>query len=151
MFWRRDTDPHRFLSKSERQEVVAAIQEAERGTSGEVRIHVERRCKGDPLDRAGRLFQSLGMARTELRNGVLLYIALVDRRFAILGDEGVHREIGEAGWAEIRDRIAGRFASGEYVHGICEAVTRIGAVLKTKFPRQAGDVNELPDDLSLGE
>jgi uncharacterized membrane protein len=140
-----------LLTAGERQRVVDAIRAAESGTSGEIRVHVERHCKGEPLDRARALFAEMGMTATKRRNGVLLYIASADHRFAIYGDEGIHREVGAAYWDAIRDRLAERFRDGAFCEGIREAVGRVGETLKASFPREADDVNELPDDTSFGE
>lgn len=143
-------DPKRFLTAPENDRVIEAIRQAELGTSGEIRVHIERHTKLEPLDRARALFAKLGMAATAGRNGVLVYIATADHRFAILGDEGIHQLVGDAYWAAIRDMMAERFRAGRFCDGICEAVTRVGAVLKASFPIQAGDVNELPNAPSYG-
>jgi uncharacterized membrane protein len=141
--------PHYFLSKSERKRVVAAIHAAEHGTSGEIRVHVERKCPVEPLDRARVVFDTLGMTGTQNRNGVLIYIALSDRVFAIYGDQGIDDAVQRPFWNEIRDRMQERFKAGEFCAGICEAVTQVGAVLHSCFPAVAGDVNELPDEPSF--
>lgn len=147
------SSPAAFLSAREREMVVGAIRDAESRTSGEVRVCLERRCPGgaDPLARAAEHLARLGMTRTALRNGVLIYVALADRRFAILGDEGIHERVGEAAWGRIRDGLAARFGAGAFCEGICEAVTRAGELLSSSFPRQTGDVNELPDEISIEE
>lgn len=150
-FWSRSASPRRFLARDERERVSAAIRDAESGTSGEIRVHVERHGKGEPLDHARALFAQLGMTATTRRNGVLLYVALADHRFAIFGDEGIHALVGDAYWEAIRDRLAEQFAAGVFCDGICEAVARVGEVLRASFPRETGDVNELSDEPSLGE
>jgi uncharacterized membrane protein len=147
------SSPAVFLSGREREMVVGAIRDAESRTSGEVRVCLERRCPAgaDTLARAAEHFARLGMTRTALKNGVLIYVALADRRFAILGDAGIHERVGEAEWGKIRDGVATRFGAGEFCKGICEAVTRIGELLSSSFPRRTGDANELPDEISIEE
>jgi uncharacterized membrane protein len=141
--------PHYFLSKDERRQVVEAIQRAESCTSGEIRVHVERKCSVDPLERAAQVFQSLGMQNTKSRNGVLIYMALSDRRFAIYGDQGIDDIVQRPFWNEIRDQMQERFRRGLFAEGLCEAIRRVGAVLEQSFPAVACDVNELPDEPSI--
>jgi len=142
--------PRQFFSAAESERIAAAIRDAESGTSGEIRVHVVRRAAGDPLDAARAAFAKLGMAATARKNGALLFIATDDHRFAIYGDEGIHREVGDAYWIAIRDALAADFARGAFCDGACRAIAEIGRVLKTAFPREAGDVNELPDAPSFG-
>ncbi len=149
--WRLKTSPRHFLSKRERERGMAEIRKAERRTTGEIRVHVERRCPGEPLQRARKVFDELGMARTAHRNGVLIYIALADRRFAIVGDEGVHGKVGDDYWNGIRDAMAERFRKGEFCEGICEAVRGIGDTLSSVFPGQPGDRDELPNEIDVGD
>lgn len=138
-----------FLDETARRGIVDAIAAAEGGTSGEIRVHIERRSGGDPLARARELFERLGMAGTAQRNGVLIYVAHADHRFAILGDEGIHREVGDRYWTEICGRIEDRFRRHEFGEGIREAIASVGEVLHRAFPGQAGDVNELSNEPSM--
>jgi uncharacterized membrane protein len=139
-----------FFSADEVERVVAAIQEAESGTSGEIRVHLQRHCPGDPLALASKIFVKSGMEATACRNGVILFIATEAHRFAIYGDQGIHAKVGEAYWAAIRDALAADFARGAFCEGVCRAIAEIGGVLKTAFPRECNDVNELPDAPSFG-
>ena len=141
--------PHYFLSKDERERVMEAIRRAESCTSGEIRVHVERKCGVDPLERAAQVFQSLGMQNTKSRNGVLIYMALSERRFAIYGDQGIDDIVQRPFWNEIRDQMQERFRQGLFCQGLCEAVARVGSVLERSFPATACDVNELPDEPSI--
>lgn len=134
-----------FFSSDDVARIVAAIREAEAGTSGEIRIHLQRLCPGDPLALASKEFVKSGMEATACRNGVILFIATEDRRFAIYGDQGIHAKVGDDYWAAIRDALAADFARGEFCEGVCHAIAEIGRVLKTAFPRECNDVNELPD------
>lgn len=148
--WSRESSPARFLSRPELRALTGTIRRAEAETSGEIRVHVERRCRTDPLRRAHCVFGQLGMEDTAGRNGVLIYVALADRKLAIYGDDGIHRQVGDEWWQSIRDGLATRFAQREFGVGLCEAVERVGAALKASFPARPGDVNELPDEPSLG-
>ena len=140
-----------FFSSDDVERIVTAIREAESGTSGEIRIHVQKACAGDPLALASKIFVTSGMEATACRNGVILFIATEARRFAIYGDEGIHAKVGDVYWAAIRDALAEDFSRGAFCEGACRAITDIGRVLKTAFPRECNDVNELPDAPLFGE
>jgi uncharacterized membrane protein len=132
--------------------IVQAIHDAEKQTSGEIRVYIESRCKYvDPMDRAAEIFFGLKMEQTKDRNGVLVYIALRDRQLAVFGDEGIHREVGKEFWeSEVRHMIS-EFRSDNYAEGIARVVTDIGEALKTHFPYEGEtDKNELPDDIVFG-
>lgn len=143
--------PHRFFSPAERHQIVAAIQHAEHETSGQIRVHVERHCPGDATARAGAVFTSLGMHRTKRRNGTLFYLAMADRKFAIVGDEGIHAVVPPGFWDDIRDAVADHFRRGRFCEGMCHGVAAIGEHLKAYFPAQPDDRNELPDEISTGD
>jgi len=146
----RGTNPKTFLTGPETEQVVQAIQKAERGTTGEIRVRIDRKCGRPALEAARLLFHGLKMDATAQRNGVLIYLSLTDRQFAVYGDTGIDAAIGGDGWSRIRDRLAARFAKDEFAAGLAEAVTDIGRTLSKQFPGQKDDRNELPDDLSLG-
>jgi len=147
--WRRRSSE--FLGPEAEARLLAAIRRAEARTSGEIRVHVDARCKGDPLQAARRQFVRLGMSATALRNGVLFYVAPRERKFAILGDEEIHRHVGEAFWNSLRDLLSASFAAGKFADGLAEAIDAVGEELARAFPRQEGDVNELPDVISRSE
>lgn len=142
--------PHRFFSERERHGIIAAIRQAESQTSGEIRVHVEGRCPGDPALRAQQLFAALGMHRTMRRNGVLLYLAARDRKFAVVGDEGIHRAVPDRFWEEVAAEMERHFRAGRFLEGMCGVIERIGAELARHFPRTPEDRNELPDVPSEG-
>jgi len=132
--------------------IAAAAHEAERGTSGEIRVHLERRLPraSDALTRAGHVFTRLKMDATAERNGVLLYLAVEDRKLAIVGDQGVHARVGDEYWRRVRDAMVERLRVGAARDAIVHAVLDVGLVLAKFFPPRPGDVNELSDDVSLG-
>jgi uncharacterized membrane protein len=141
-----------FLAKLDQPRIVAAIQEAERETSGEIRIHVQpKSLGGDIRTVAERTFERLGMTKTALRNGVLLFIATEEQRFVILGDRGINDKVPAGFWDEIAAKLTIRFKNGEFTDGIVEAIEAAGAHLGQYFPRAADDVNELPDEIDVEE
>ena len=140
-----------ILSKSEQQLVVDAIKEAELNTSGEIRVHIDNSCKEDVLDRAAYVFETLKMHETELRNGVLFYVAFQDHKFAILGDAGINAKVPENFWDGIRDEVIANFKQNNYAQGLAKGIKMAGKELKSHFPYQEGDVNELKNDISFGK
>lgn len=138
-----------FFTPEQKQQIVEAIREAEHATSGEIRVHLEEHCKGDVLDRAAYLFETLGMHQTAARNGVLIYLAVKDRKFAIIGDAGINAVVEEHFWEDVKHLMAEHFKRGEFVAGLTKAIGRTGNKLKKHFPFQANDVNELSDEISF--
>ena len=140
-----------FLTKEERLRIEAAIGAAERDTSGEIRIHIERKCSSDPRERALRSFHFLGMTGTAARNAVLIYVACESRKFAVLGDKGINEAVPAGFWKDVCALLAEAFAAGRQAEGLERAVTLVGEKLKAYFPYRPDDVNELPDEISFGE
>ena len=129
-----------------------AIKEAETNTSGEIRVHIEDRCKiGDPIKRAIEMFGELHMYETELRNGVIVYVAIKDHKLAVWGDEGIHKKVGQNFWNDVLATVQKYFSAKDYETGLSEAILMIGDKLKEYFPYQSNDVNELSDDISYGD
>ncbi len=141
----------KFLTESEKQRILQAIKEAETETSGEIRLHLETRCKGDALDRAVSVFKKLKMHETHLRNGTLIYLAVADRKFAIFGDEGINEIVPENFWQDVKNDMGMYFKEGKFVDGIVAGIGQVGQKLKEFFPYKDDDINELPDDISTGE
>lgn len=137
-----------LLRKENKAALVQAIEAAEKNTSGEIRIHLEQVCSGDPYLRAAYVFSKLGMFRTKDRNGVLIYLALKSHKFAIIGDSGINERVGAGFWDEVKDGMAADFRSGDFTGGMSKAVLAVGEKLKVYFPYQKDDVNELPDEIS---
>lgn len=149
----KDTgSPKHVFPPADQDRIGEAVRLAERGTAGEIRVHIERTCPGgDPLARARSLLTELGMKQTSARTGVLIYVALADRRCAIFGDEPIDAVMGGAGWNDIISRLTRAFAAGAPTDGVCQAIEAVGTVLARHFPFQSGDVNELPNEPSFGE
>jgi uncharacterized membrane protein len=138
-----------FFTPEQQATIVSAIAEAEHATSGEVRVHVETSCKANVLDEAAWLFKKVGMHRTADRNGVLIYLALKERKFAIIGDSGINAVVPAGFWDSIRDHMQQRFSEGLFAEGLSEGVLMAGEKLREHFPRLKDDVNELPDAISF--
>ncbi len=138
-----------FFSDQEKEDITLAIKNAELDTSGEIRVHIEDKCAGDVNDRAAYLFEKLDMHKTELRNGVLFYLAIKNRKFAILGDAGINAIVPDDFWENIRDTLLNYFRENRFAEGLIEGITMAGKQLKSRFPYQQDDVNELPDDISF--
>jgi len=139
----------KFFSTEEKEQITDSIAEAELNTSGEIRLHMEDYCKLDVLDRAAYVFEKLKMHETAQRNGVLFYLAVKDRKFAILGDAGINQVVPENFWGEIKEIMLGFFKEGKFAEGLSKGIRMAGEQLKTKFPYQKDDVNELSDEISF--
>jgi len=135
------------LTTNEKKRIVEAIRCAERLTSGEIRVHVRGRSR-DPLRDAANVFSKHGMHRTAERNGVLIFVAVDSRSFAIVGDEGIHRQAGSDLWDRTRDSMADEFKKGDLAGGIVAGVEKAGEALGRFFPRKTDDVNELDDEIT---
>lgn len=141
---------HLFLSESDEQEVIKAIKKAELNTSGEIRIHIEAKTTKDAYDRALDVFNELKMHQTEQRNGVLIYVATEDKKFAICGDEGINGVVADDFWDCTRDSIAEHFKKGNFKDGIVAGILNAGVQLKQFFPWKTDDENELSNEISKG-
>jgi uncharacterized membrane protein len=139
-----------FLSKEEEQEIVLAIVEAEKNTSGEVRVHIEKRSEKAPLDRAQEVFFELKMEATKDRNGVLFYVCVADKKFAIIGDEGIDKVVESDFWDCTKDIVISNFKEANFKNGLVEGILRAGERLKKYFPYQSDDMNELSNEISKG-
>ena len=139
-----------FLSHQEQADVLAAISDAESQTSGEIRLHLESCCKGDVLDRAAMVFETLAMHKTALRNGVLFYLATEDRKLAILGDSGINAVVPEGFWNEVKDTVIAGLAARNPSEGLASGIRLAGQQLSAHFPLEANDINELSNDISFG-
>ena len=141
-----------FFTEEETSRVVNAIQDAEKQTSGEIRVFVESKCSYmDALDRAVEVFSKMQMQKTADRNGVLVYMAVKDRQLAIFGDEGIHKKVGNEYWNKEVEKMISHFNKENFAEGIRQCVLDIGEALKSNFPyNKDTDINELPDDIVFG-
>lgn len=140
-----------FFTDEDERAILAAIRQAEARTSGEIRVRVEARAGDDPLAAARVAFESLGMRATALHNGVLFYLAVEDKTFVILGDDGIDAKVPEGFWDAVRDAVIERFRQGAFGAGLAAGIERAGEQLATYFPCAEDDVNELPDAISFGD
>ncbi len=129
----RAAHPHRFFTAEEKREIVEAIRAAEKNTTGEIRIHLDRKGGGDVMDRAKRIFHRQRMHRRKHRNGVLIYLSLADRSFAVLGDEAIHQRVGDSFWKEITQAMQQHFSSGQFLEGLKQAIREIGESFQKHF------------------
>ncbi|MBK5202540.1 MAG: TPM domain-containing protein [Prolixibacteraceae bacterium] len=140
-----------FFSDEGKKKIINAIKKAELNTSGEVRVHIQNFCKRNLMDDAAYWFKTLKMQKTAGRDGVLFYLAVVDRKFAILGDAGINQKVPDDFWETIKEKMASEFKEGKFAEGLEDGILMAGEQLKKYFPYQKDDVNELPDDISFGE
>jgi uncharacterized membrane protein len=140
-----------FFMKEQQAHILDAIKEAEKETSGEIRVHIETRLSGDVLDRASWIFKKIGMDRTKERNGVLFYLAIKNRKFAIIGDNGINARVTEGFWDKIKNVMESDFREKRFSDGLAKGILMAGDQLKEHFPHLADDVNELPDEISFGD
>jgi uncharacterized membrane protein len=140
-----------FLTKEEEQAIVEAIRMAEKNTSGEIRVHLEKTTSIDPYQRALEVFHLLNMHETQLKNGVLLYVAVKDKNFVICGDKGINDIVPTNFWDTTRDIMAAQFKNGNFKQGLIDGITKAGEQLQKYFPFEEGDTDELSNEISLGE
>ncbi|MBN2302542.1 MAG: TPM domain-containing protein [Lentisphaerae bacterium] len=140
----------KFFNKEDERQILDAIKDAESDTSGEIRVHIQERCKGDPIETAKKVFERIGMTSTEKRNGVLFFLAYADRKFAILGDKGIDDAVPDDFWRSIVETVISHFKEGRFTHGLRDGILETGRALKKYFPYQSDDVNELKDEISHG-
>ncbi len=138
-----------FFTKEEKDNIVNCIEQAEKNTSGEIRVHIENKCKGDVLDRAAFIFEKLEMHKTQLRNGVLFYLAIADKKIAILGDAGINAKTPDNFWDNIKENMLELFKQEQFSSGLCKGISMAGEQLKYHFPYEKDDINELSNEISF--
>jgi len=138
-----------FFTDIQQRDIQLAIENAELNTSGEIRIHLTKNCKQDVIKKSKQVFEKLKMHQTELRNGVLIFLAVEDRKFAILGDKGINDLVEDDFWDSIRNQMIEEFKKEQFTVGLCQGIEMIGKKLKANFPYQKDDTNELTNDISF--
>ena len=141
----------KFFTSEQQNSIKQAIAAAELNTSGEVRVHIDDTCKEDVLDKAANMFHQLKMDKTALRNGVLFYLAVTDHKFAILGDKGINEKVPVDFWDNIKEVMLSHFKKQEFTEGLCKGIEMAGEKLKSHFPLQTNDTNELNNEVSFGK
>ncbi len=139
-----------FLTKEEEQAVVEAICVAEKETSGEIRVHIEKTTSKDPYDRALEVFHELNMHETHLKNAVLIYLAIADKKFVICGDQGIHDLVDATFWDSTKEAMATQFQIGNFKQGLIDGILKAGHQLSIHFPWEENDTNELSNEISKG-
>ena len=137
-----------ILNNDEDRRIVEAIKQAELNTSGEIKVHIENHCRGNVEERSLVVFNHLKMNETKQRNGVLIYLAVKDHKFAILGDEGINKVVGDDFWNDVKDLMMSHFKEGRFAEGLEQGIQRCGEKLKAYFPHQNDNTNEIPDEIS---
>lgn len=137
------------ISESDKIAIQEAIRSAEELTSGEIRVHIDQNCKGNPLERAIQVFNKLKMQATKERNGVLIYLSFKDKKLAILGDIGIDEKVGSDFWTSTKDQLILDFKNNQFTEGITNAVIEVGKRLKEYFPHQADDSDELSNEITF--
>jgi uncharacterized membrane protein len=140
-----------FFSASEKEEIVSAIRRSEEHTSAEIRLFLDDKCPGNVLDQAAYVFSKLGMHKTKQRNGVLFYLAVSDHKFAVIGDAGINSVVPVGFWDEIKDAMEADFREKKFVKGLVTGIRMAGEALAKEFPKAAGDINELSNEIAFGE
>ena len=141
----------KYFTEENKLQIANAIRTAENNTSGEIRVHIEKHCSEDVLDRAAFWFEKLEMHKTELRNGVLFYLAIEDHKFAILGDAGINQKVSAGFWSETKEIVIRKFKENKIAEGLADGIIKAGEQLKVHFPYKKDDLNELSDEISYGQ
>lgn len=141
----------KLINETQQKAIQAAIAEAELNTSGEIRVHIDAKCAGNPMEKAILVFEKLKMHETAQRNGVLFYVAMNDKKLAILGDKGINAVVPENFWDAIRDSMIKAFKKGEFSEGLIEGIVTAGQQLKSAFPLLQNDENELSNEVTFGD
>ncbi len=139
-----------FLSQQEEERIVQAILDAEKETSGEIRVHIEKESSLETLERAKEVFYFLKMDETKQKNGVLFYVSVQDQKFAVIGDKGIDQVVPDNFWESIKDLVTKEFKKGNYAQGLELGILEAGNKLKAFFPYQDDDINELSNEISKG-
>jgi len=141
-----------FFTRAQKKRLVEAIQQAEQGTTGEIRVYIEHHCPlPDPMQRARKIFEAHEMFRTVHRNAVLIYVAVKDRKYALFGDEGIHQKVGDSFWQQAAEAMLQHFKQKDLVKGLEASIHWIGQALKQHFPSQGENPNELSDEILEGQ
>lgn len=141
----------KFFSKEQEQEIIKAIRAVEKKTSGEIRVHLQKKCKGDVMEKAKEVFFKLKMHETALRNGVIFFVVPRDHKFALLGDAGLDEVVPDTFWEQTKEELKAYFKRQEFTEGLVYGIQKVGDYLATYFPYQQDDENELPDEISYDE
>lgn len=141
----------KYFTEENKLQIANAIRVAEMNTSGEIRLHIEKYCKGDVMDQAAYVFGKLEMHKTKLRNGVLFYLAVEDHKFAILGDAGINQKVPADFWEKTNEAVLSKFKGGKLTEGLSTGILMAGEQLKEHFPYLTDDKNELSNDISFGK
>jgi uncharacterized membrane protein len=139
-----------FLTSNQEQQIIDAIRSAEKNTSGEIRVHIEKCSKKEAIKRATEVFFFLKMDETKAKNGVLFYLAVDDKKFAIIGDENINTKVSSDFWENTKNTVLTEFTIGDFTNGLVKGIIQTGEQLKKYYPFKQDDLNELTDEISVG-
>ena len=142
------SEVEKFLTEEQEEKIVNAIRIAEKNTSGEIRVHIEKSTSKNPIERAKEVFYYLKMDETKDKNGVLFYLAVHDKKFAVLGDIGINKKVPKDFWLSITNTVLNEFKKGNYAIGLEKGILETGKKLKEFYPYHKDDINELTDEIS---
>ncbi len=138
-----------FFTKQEQELIINSISTAELKTSGEIRLHIDNICLGNVLKRTEKVFTKLNMHQTAERNGVLIYLSILDKKIAIVGDVGIHQKLGDAFWKQTVNEVIEKIKTGNKALALADCILHCGNQLSKFFPRQEDDKNELKNNISF--
>lgn len=141
--------PKNFFSKEEEKILLDAIAIAESKSCGEIRVHLQKKCKDEPMEEAKRIFEKLGMTQTQKRIGILFFLSLADHHFVVLGDTGIHEKVKDDFWHAIRNKVLEHFKNEEFIEGLKAGILKCGEKLGEHFPRDQQIKNELSNEISV--
>jgi uncharacterized membrane protein len=139
-----------MLEKEDLEQIKKAIETAEQNTSGEIRVHIDESCDKDAFERGVEIFHELNMHETQLRNGILIYIDFTHRKFAIVGDKGIHEHVGEEFWISTKDLMLAQFKQQNFLLGVVESVQIVGEKLSAYFSASDSNPDELSNQVTVG-
>lgn len=140
-----------FLTQEQEHKIVKAIRTAELFTSGEIKVHIESSTVKNTIERAKEVFFYLKMDETENKNGVLFYLAVADKKFAVIGDENINKKVPDNFWSDIKDIVIKEFKIAHCTSGLVKGILKVGKELKHYFPYNEKDINEHSDEVSIGK
>lgn len=141
----------KLYQQIDKEKILQSIAAAENLTSGEIRVSVSPFFWGNVRKVADKAFIRLGMNATRERNGILFFIVPARRKFAVIGDQGIHEKVGQEFWEKLVAAMAEDFKLGNFSAGLQKGIAQAGRSLAENFPYQGEkDVNELPDDIDFG-
>lgn len=137
-----------LFSEQDLEDLHRAIAEAEKKTSGEIKLDFEYDVQRDSLHHAERIFEALGLTATRERNATLIVMFLKDRKFAVVGDEGIHKRVPIDFWQSVVRKIEDRFRENQFRQGLLEGIAELAEKLSVHFPCAGDDRDEIDNRIA---